>query len=304
MPDCSRKKKDKSNQLDEAEREKTEGDIARSIEYLLRSQEWGTMNRAALRAESLAWAVRALPSHPRARTWEMQRRALGDDNWGNWQIEDATFYDGVWLYSLLGYADALGKREELLKTPEMTYYAHYYLHLMSPAGMIPDFGDASWESNWAHFLVFFEAAAAVLKDPQRKWAAATISRNFIDFKDPSNVGLGYILLDCARWGSDSLAARPPTTLSEEVMEDVQGKKIVFRNGWQPTSTYLLLNYRDEGDGGLNFRDYRSISPLFIHWPRCASANSSSLISSRSWLAARIWCWLKKSCRHFSKLEVG
>ncbi len=39
------------------------------------------------------------------------------------------------------------------------------------------------------------------------------------------------------------------------MEDVQGKKIVFRNGWSPLSTYLLLNYRDEGDGGLNFRDY-------------------------------------------------
>ncbi len=39
------------------------------------------------------------------------------------------------------------------------------------------------------------------------------------------------------------------------MEDVQGKKIVFRNGWDPKSTYLLLNYRDEGDGGLNFRDY-------------------------------------------------
>ena len=39
------------------------------------------------------------------------------------------------------------------------------------------------------------------------------------------------------------------------MEDVQGKKIVFRNGWKPDSTYLLLNYRDEGDGGMNFRDY-------------------------------------------------
>jgi hypothetical protein len=39
------------------------------------------------------------------------------------------------------------------------------------------------------------------------------------------------------------------------MEDVQGKKIVFRNGWDKRATYLLLNYRDEGDGGLNFRDY-------------------------------------------------
>ncbi len=39
------------------------------------------------------------------------------------------------------------------------------------------------------------------------------------------------------------------------MEDVQGKKIVFRSGWDSLSTYMLLNYRDEGDGGLLFRDY-------------------------------------------------
>jgi hypothetical protein len=64
-----------------------------------------------------------------------------------------------------------------------------------------------------------------------------------------------MLLDGQRWGTDGLAAVPPSTLSEEVMEDVQGKKIVFRNGWRPEDTYLLLNYRDEGDGGLNFRDY-------------------------------------------------
>lgn len=243
------------NVLNQAETEKIEAEIAHSVDYLLRSQEWGTMNRAILRAESLAWAVRAMPSHPRARIWEMQRRALGDDNWGNWQIEDATIYNGVWLYSLLGYADALSKREELLKTPEMYYYAHYYLRLLSPAGMVPDFGDANWLSNWAHYLVFFEAAAATLRDPHLKWAATTIGRKFIDFEKPTNVGLGLILLDCARWGSDAIPARPPTTLSGEVLEDVQGKKIVFRNGWAPASTYLLLNYRDEGDGGLNFRDY-------------------------------------------------
>jgi hypothetical protein len=245
----------RQGRLSPAETKKIEDDIAQSVDYILRSQEWGPMNRSALRAESLAWAVRALPSHPRVKVWEMQRRALGDDNWGNWQIEDATIYNGVWLYALLGYADALNKREELLKTPEWYYYAQYYLHLLSPAGMIPDFGDAHWEANWAHFLVFFEAAASSHGDSQLKWAATTIARKFIDFQKPDNVGLGYMLLDCARWARDSLPAVPPSTLSEEVMEDVQGKKIVFRSGWESQDTYLLLNYRDEGDGGLNFRDY-------------------------------------------------
>jgi len=229
--------------------------VAGSMRYLLRTAEWGPMNRAALRAETLAWAVRALPKHPDAAVWEMQRRALGDDNWGNWQIEDATIYHGVWLYALLGYADALGKMPDLFATPEMSYYAQYYLNLMSPAGVVPDFGDAHWTSNWTHFLVYFEAAAAALESPGCKWAAETIAAKFVDFTKPTSAGLGVMLLDCYRWGTDAVKAARPTTASMEVMEDVVGKKIVFRNGWTPESSYLLLNYRDEGDGGLNFRDY-------------------------------------------------
>jgi hypothetical protein len=237
------------------ENHKIQEDIADSMEYVLRTQEWGPMNRTALRAESLAWAVRALPDHPDTNKWEMQRKALGDDNWGNWQIEDATIYHGVWLYALLGYADAMGKLDELLDTPEMYYYTHYFLHLMCPAGMVPDFGDANWMANWPRFLVFFEATANHFNDPRLKWAATTIARKFVDFNDPKNIGLAYNFLDCYLWGGDGIPVQKPESLSKEVMEDVQGKKIVFRNGWDPLSTYLLLNYRDEGDGGLNFRDY-------------------------------------------------
>jgi len=229
--------------------------IAGSMRYLLRTAEWGPMNRAMLRAETLAWAVRALPDHPEAPTWDMQRRALGDDNWGSWQIEDATIYNGVWLYSLLGYADALRKMPELFGTPEMFYYAQYYLNLICPAGVVPDLGDAHWTSNWTHFLVFFEASAAALTDPGCKWAAETIADKFVDLSKPTSAGLGYMLLDCYRWGTDDVQAVRPAKGSMEVMEDVQGKKIVFRDGWSPRSSYMLLNYRDEGDGGLNFRDY-------------------------------------------------
>jgi len=264
--------------LSPAEVTQIETEIAHSMEYLLRSQEWGPMNRSALRAETLAWAVRALPDHPRRGIWEMQRRALGDDNWGNWQIEDATIYNGVWLYSLLGYADALGKREDLFKTPEMYYYGQYYLHLLSPAGMVPDLGDAHWEANWAHYLVFFEAAAAAYRSPELKWAAATIARKFVDFGNPRNIGLACMLLDCSRFGTDGLAASPPASLSGEVMEDVQGKKIVFRSGWKPDDTYLLLNYRDEGDGGLNFRDYlRDTIPVEEEKMTHGHADENSLV---------------------------
>ncbi len=241
--------------LSTEENQNIQNEIGHSMAYVLQTQEWGPMNRTALRAESLAWAVKALPAHPDAEKWEMQRKALGDDNWGNWQIEDATIYHGVWLYALLGYADVMGQLDELLDTPEMYYYAHYFLHLMCPAGMIPDFGDANWMSNWPRFLVFFEATANYYQNPRLKWAASTIARKFIDFDTPRNIGLAYQLLDCFLWGGDNIPCHAPHSLSMEVMEDVQGKKIVFRNGWDPESSYLLINYRDEGDGGLNFRDY-------------------------------------------------
>ena len=229
--------------------------VGHSIDYLLQTSEWGAMNRTMLRAESLAWAVRALPEHPRAAVWEKQRRALGDDNWGNWEIEDATIYHGVWLYALLGYADARGQMAELFRTPEVYYYAHYFLNLLSPAGVVPDFGDAAWTQNWQHFFVFFTAAAAKLRDPNMAWAASEIARRFVDFSTPTNVGLSCFLIDAARWGASDVVPAAPTGLSAEVMEDVQGKKVVFRNGWKEDSTYLLLTYRDEGDGGMNFRDY-------------------------------------------------
>ncbi len=93
--------------------------------------------------------------------------------------------------------------------------------------MIPDFGDANWLSNWDRFLVFFETAAQQYKDRNMKWAAATIARRFIDFENPRNVGLGYFLLDCYRWGTDQLSAAAPAGLSAEVMEDVQGTTLNY-----------------------------------------------------------------------------
>ena len=83
------------------------------MRYLLRTAV-GAHEPLALRAESLPAPRPSRPCrHPETPRWEMPRRALGDDNWGNWQIEDATIYNGVWLYSLLGYADALGEMPAL-----------------------------------------------------------------------------------------------------------------------------------------------------------------------------------------------
>ena len=81
----------------------------------------------------------------------------------------------------------------------------------------------------ARFLVFFETAASATKDPQMRWAASVIARKFVDFKNPTSVGLGYMLLDVVRWGKDIVAPvrrRPGRWRSWRTS---QGKKIVFRD---------------------------------------------------------------------------
>ncbi len=103
---------------------------------------------------------------------------------GNWEIEDASLYNGVWLYALMGYADTRDEFSELFRTPEIYYYyAQYFLNLMAPKGMVADFGDANWNSNWRHFLVFFEAAARQYGDPQLKWAASVVACTAPGFLD-------------------------------------------------------------------------------------------------------------------------
>ena len=51
------------------------------------------------------------------------------------------------------------------------------------------------------------------------------------------------------------APRVPSGGSQEVLDDIVGKKVVFRGGWDSSASYLLLDYRDEGEGGWLSREY-------------------------------------------------
>ncbi|RPH38082.1 hypothetical protein EHM92_00975 [bacterium] len=242
--------------LTPAERDTIEQNIAGSADYMTGFQEWGPMNRAILRAEAIGYAAKVLTGHPNHETYEMYSRVLGDDSWNHWEIEDATGYNAVWLYSLLTYASDIREDESLYRTPIMHYYFEYILSLMCPAGIVPDFGDADWRGGWERFLVFFEKGGAIYKDPRYRWAAATLYRQNLDLRpEKTSIALGVMLSDACRWADFSVGAEAPPPRSQEVLEDVVGKKVVFRNGWKPSSTYMLYNYRDIGDGGWLAREY-------------------------------------------------
>jgi len=238
------------------QRARIEESIAESADYVLDFPEWGPMNRAMLRAEGLVLAAKALPSHPHAGTWRKMAKVLASDSWGRWEEEDAQIYHPVWLYSLIRYADAIGD-DSLFDLTTTRYYFDYFLHLMAPTGTVPDFGDGRWNASRPVYLVCLERGGRQYGRGDLKWGA---KRLLDSLKETSQRGLGartgLVLTDAYRWAvDDNPAPQRPTAGSEEVLEDLVGKKIVFRSGWKPESTYLLLNYRDEGDYALVPRDY-------------------------------------------------
>jgi len=248
--------------IDAKARAVIERDLAGSADFIFHFPEWGAHNRAMLRAEALIYAALALPDHKNAGKWRQMAAIIAEDNLRQWEIEDATVYHPVWLLSLYSYAEA-AQRPDLFDSPLTKYYLEYYKKLIGPNGTVPEFGDARWNSGWEglRLVPVFEKGAAVFRDPELKWAAKTIFESAKKHNPVLGVVDAYSLSDAIRWGDGTIVPRRPASLSQEVMEDVVGKKIVFRNGWADQSTYLLLNYRDEGDGGWLHREFlrRTIS---------------------------------------------
>lgn len=242
--------------LDAKSKAVIEKDLAGSADFIFHFPEWGAHNRAILRAEALIYAALAMPNHPNAPKWRQMAEVIAGDNMKQWEIEDATVYHPVWLLSLYSYAEVAGK-PELFDSPLTRYYLKYFAKLIGPNGTVPEFGDARWSSGWEglRFVPVFEKGAAEFQDPEMKWAAKTIFETAKNNAPVLGVVDAYSLSDAFRWSDESLTARRPSGLSQEVLEDVIGKKMVFRNGWENGSTYLLLNYRDEGDGGWLDREF-------------------------------------------------
>jgi hypothetical protein len=253
-----------SGAFDNNTRMRIERDLAFSLNHVFYFPEWGAHNRAMLRAESLYYGSVALANHPDAKKWRQLAETLASDSLNQWQIEDAMLYHPIWLYSVFSYAD-VSKQPEVLQSPVVKYYLDYFIQLLTPHGNIADFGDAHWNSSEAlRFIPVYERAAVIYRNPVYKYFAEELLRRTIErlakqqnvAPNAVNIGsYGSFFTDAHAWADDSIKPVAPTNLSGDVLEDVIGKKIVFRDGWNRTSNFLFLNYRDEGDGGWLGRDY-------------------------------------------------
>jgi hypothetical protein len=235
------------------QKSKMEQHIIESADYHWRTQEWGPMNRAMLRAEGLLYAASVIPNHPAVQTWKSMGYTILQDNVNHWSMEDASMYNAIWLYSLMGYSMDVAHDSNLLLTPYLRYYYNFFKALLSPAGQIPDYGDAHWKSRWVNFVAFFEVGSYLTGDPELAWAANQIWQANNPVKT-ANIVTAMVLSDMLRWCPEQVPVKMPVSTSQEVLDDHIGKKIVFRNGWEPSSAYTLLNYRDEGDGNWLYRE--------------------------------------------------
>ena len=109
-----------SGVMDAVMKAKIEKEIVGSVDFIFHFPEWGTHNRAMLRAEALAYACLAFPDHPHAVKWRKMAEAIAADNMNNWEIEDASLYNPIWLLALFSYAEAFN-RPDVVTYPMIHY---------------------------------------------------------------------------------------------------------------------------------------------------------------------------------------
>ncbi|MCK5739439.1 hypothetical protein KAH55_09665, partial [bacterium] len=213
------------------------------------------MNRSILRAEVCLYSAQALPNHPEAPIWRQMGEVLSSDSNQRWEEEDAAHYHPVWLYSAFCYFDAAGD-DAYFNSAVTHYYLDYFANQITPTGNIPAYGDAHWGLDYHRWFAIYEKGAAVYHSPLYKWAAEKYWNGLMAQNEPAtNLGVAINCIDAAKWCDESITAEPPAGETRLIMDDVVGKKIVFRNGIDTTSTYMMLTYRDEGEDAFMAREY-------------------------------------------------
>ncbi len=239
--------------LSEEELEGMASLLADTFKAVWRFPEWGGHNRAMLRAAGLASAAQAFPGHPEAGKWASLADELAEESWGRWSIEDAMLYQPHWLRALIRYAEARGREAELVDMIQPRLHLKAMTQLLSPLGILPDYGDSHWlmHSQW-EWAACLEWGAAAYRDPSMKWAANRIlaARQ----GDAPDASLATVAMLAWQWCDETVPESPPIN-KDDALDDLVLKKIVWRTGWEAEASYACLNYRDEGDYGRVGRDY-------------------------------------------------
>ncbi len=249
------------------------------VNHIFRDCEWGRHNRAVLRAISLLLFAKLFPGHGSADHCIKLADMLFEDSLGNWSVEDATSYLGLWLNGIAEYTQYRGiwnfRIEQIL-----SYYCHYYTAMLLPSGGLPEFGDTRFDSGTSSCLSLgaMELMAKRHNDGVLKYAIERQFRNMVKNRTMDN-GVQYErgMTNAFVWADDSIEPAEPELLSCEALDELVGKKVVFRDSWKEDGVYLFYNYRDVGPYGKLTRDYlQNTIPVHAEKPHHGHADEQSI----------------------------
>lgn len=224
------------------------------IRFAMRMPEWGPFNRNLLKVTTLDRFARLYPKSTYAEKAAQTARWLVEDSVGRWNMEDTLFYNGIWYICTLEYFLENNIRNFRTETV-FRYYATCAAHLQLPEGSMPDYGDNRPRDFGCVALGvgFYEWCAAHFNDGEVRYFASKLV-NWANTYYQGNIATSWLTRTYAV-AADALSENDvppvkPEEISGEVIEDLVGKKMVFRG---ENGDYLLCNYRDEGNYALPAR---------------------------------------------------
>ncbi len=225
-----------------------------AIRFGLRMVEWGPFNRNLLKVTVFDRFSKLFPQSKYAAQTAKMAKFLIEDSIGRWNMEDTLFYNGIWYICTLEYFlenNICNFRTETV----FRYYAVCASRLQLPEGSLPDYGDNRPRDFGCVALGvgFYEWCASHFNDGELRYFAS----KYVDWANryfDGRIARGWMVRSFAV-AADALlqndvAPKKPEYISGEVIEDLVGKKMVFRGG---EGDYLLCNYRDEGNYALPAR---------------------------------------------------
>ena len=226
--------------------------VIQSVTPLIFCPEWGAHNRSMLRACALVQAAYVVGDNEETMEWVKLADYLAEESMGRWSLEDASHYIPLWLFACIMYAKWRGIEDRYYARPQTRYYFDYITHLITPEGQIPGFGDAWFHSDWQIWVACLEMGATRYRSGEMKAAAEKIYEfGMRKTGDVFSPGIGNYMAYAYKWSDDDVEKAGIGYGSEEVLDEVIGKKITFRDD----KAYLLYNYRDEGMYGFIPRQY-------------------------------------------------
>jgi hypothetical protein len=230
--------------------------IEASMEKAKKAADHGGHNRAIIDACAAMASSLSFPEHPDAESWKRRAHSLSYDALYKWSIEDASIYQPFWWWYMVKMGEMKGISDSLMGSITTRYYPEYFYRLQMPNGMIPDFGDGDATQMWEWFMADLVLAGSYYKKGEYLYSAFNAYNFAVNTpgSQPANPAVIASAIDWIDTEIEMIKKMP--TESQEAVEELIGKKIVFRN---ENDSYMLLNYRDLGNFGHFQREYLNIA---------------------------------------------